>query len=491
MGEAPTKLLLHTGTCIDAVTAEDIFELRSWGIARQVHVPGLHGAWKVAAKIGATSGEQTLRGALRAGPRPTEELVDRYGLEHRHIRDLLVGYLNERRPALDYSSFLTLVGVLAGAFWGDIERHHPEQDSIHLPDDVVQAWKERLASWTDWSTGKSRPRSVSDQVGIKVKVRGFYLDIQKWAPEDPRWVAWVVPCPIRKSEVAGLAKLKRASSAQMHQRIRDRLPRLGELVDAAESARAEQQRLLAAALAASAGACFEHDGRAYQRFVPEVHTIGPSVRKPGLPDVMARDVESGERLNLSVSEENAFWAWAIIEILRHTGIRLEELLELTHLALVSYQLTGTDEVVPLLQIVLSKTGAERLLLVPPELASVLAQVITKAQSGQSQAGSDPGLSSGASPVSQSSSVRWSCGSKRRWADKRGGLHQLPEDRARHRPHHLLPGLGGVAVLVLQMEEPHRPGRAHRPPAPAGRPGCADHLLVRESRRHLRFAADHP
>ncbi|RSN02944.1 integrase [Nonomuraea sp. WAC 01424] len=377
IAHALTKLLLHTGASIDAVTAEDIFELWSWSIARQVHVPGLHGAWEVASKIGAISGEQTLRGALRAGPRPTEELVDRYGLEHRHIRDLLVRYLNERRPALDYSSFLTLVGVLAGAFWGDIERHHPEQDSIHLPDAIAQAWKERLTTWTDWRTGRRRPRSIADQMWIKVKVRGFYLDLQKWAPEDPHWAAWVVPCPIRKSEVAGLAKLRRASSAQIHQRIRDRLPRLGELVDAAESARAEQQHLLAAALTVSAGDIFQCHGRAYQRFVHDAHTIGPSVRRPGLPDVMATDVEAGEQLNLSVSEENAFWAWAIIEILRHTGIRLEELLELTHLALVSYQLPATDEIVPLLQIVPSKTDAERLLLVPPELASVLAQVITR------------------------------------------------------------------------------------------------------------------
>ncbi|MEU7458248.1 tyrosine-type recombinase/integrase [Streptosporangium roseum] len=92
---------------------------------------------------------------------------------------------------------------------------------------------------------------------------------------------------------------------------------------------------------------------------------------------MAVDVAAGERLNLSVSEENSFWAWAIIEILRHTGIRLEELLELTHLALVSHQFPATSEIVPLLQIAPSKTGAERLLLVPPELASVLAQVITR------------------------------------------------------------------------------------------------------------------
>lgn len=70
-------------------------------------------------------------------------------------------------------------------------------------------------------------------------------------------------------------------------------------------------------------------------------------------------------------------AWAIIETLRHTGVRVEELLELTHLALISYRLPDTGELVPMLQIVPSKSNRERLLLVTPELASVLATIITR------------------------------------------------------------------------------------------------------------------
>lgn len=55
----------------------------------------------------------------------------------------------------------------------------------------------------------------------------------------------------------------------------------------------------------------------------------------------------------------------------------EELLELTYLAVVSYALPSTGEIVPMLQIVPSKTGEERLLLVSPELASVLATIIAR------------------------------------------------------------------------------------------------------------------
>jgi Phage integrase family len=66
---------------------------------------------------------------------------------------------------------------------------------------------------------------------------------------------------------------------------------------------------------------------------------------------------------------------------RGEGVRLEELLEITHLALVSYKLPDSGEVVPLLQIVPSKSNEERLLLVDPELASVLAAIITRLRAG--------------------------------------------------------------------------------------------------------------
>ncbi|OKJ21383.1 integrase [Streptomyces sp. CB01580] len=92
---------------------------------------------------------------------------------------------------------------------------------------------------------------------------------------------------------------------------------------------------------------------------------------------MIENLSTGETVDLFQSEDEAFWAWAVIETLRHTGIRREELLEITHLALISYRLADTGELVPLLQIVPSKNDQERLLLVSPELASVLATVITR------------------------------------------------------------------------------------------------------------------
>jgi integrase len=95
----------------------------------------------------------------------------------------------------------------------------------------------------------------------------------------------------------------------------------------------------------------------------------------GAGRLRVRRLSDAAELDLTGQEDDAFWTWAIVETLRHTGIRLEELLELTHLALVTHTLPDTGEVVPLLQIAPSKQDTERLLLVSPELAHVLASII--------------------------------------------------------------------------------------------------------------------
>ncbi|MGI3224302.1 tyrosine-type recombinase/integrase [Streptomyces sp. GTA36] len=78
-----------------------------------------------------------------------------------------------------------------------------------------------------------------------------------------------------------------------------------------------------------------------------------------------------------MSENRAFWAWATIEVLRLTGIRIEELLELSHHSIIQYRLPTTGEIVPLLQIAPSKTDEERMLLVTPELADVLSAIVSR------------------------------------------------------------------------------------------------------------------
>lgn len=86
---------------------------------------------------------ERLRAFRTAGQLTPAELVDRYVLQCRPVRDLLVDYLRERQPALDYTSLKDLAYCLAQRFWVDLEQHHPGIDSLHLPSDVADAWKQR------------------------------------------------------------------------------------------------------------------------------------------------------------------------------------------------------------------------------------------------------------------------------------------------------------------------------------------------------------
>jgi integrase len=369
-----SKMVLHTGRDLDQLTADDLFAYRTWTLRE--HGRGGRGtdlAWVLLRGVTDLGEHASLRDALRFGQRPTTELVDTYRLRCRPIRDLLIRYLDERRPALDYASFRTLVINLVGNFWADIEHHHPGIDTLQLPDEVAQAWKQRLRVLTG-GDGSTRPRR--NYYDVVIVVRSFYLDIQEWALDDPSWAAWAVPSPVRKGESGGLAKARKRVTAEMHQRIRDRLPHLPALAETAERHRVDQAGLLAAATATPVGQTLEHGGRRFLRTVPRSYVSGTNKGQAPLT-VQVEELVSGKRIDLTRGEDEAFWAWAIIETLRLTGVRVEELLEITHLALVSYRLPDTGEIVPMLQIVPSKSNEERLLLVSPELASVLATIITR------------------------------------------------------------------------------------------------------------------
>jgi hypothetical protein len=99
------------------------------------------------------------------------------------VRDVLVRYLDQRRPPMDFSSFRSVVTVLVGLFWVDIEKHHPGIDTLHLPSEVAEAWKQRLRVVV--SKGVVKPRRF--YITHLVTVRSFYLDIAEWALEDPTW----------------------------------------------------------------------------------------------------------------------------------------------------------------------------------------------------------------------------------------------------------------------------------------------------------------
>jgi len=168
---------------------------------------------------------------------------------------VLIRYLDERRPAMDYGSFRALVTVLAGRFWADIEAHHPGIDTLALPPEIADAWKARLM-FTSRPSERGRPRKR--HLDLLTGVRAFYLDIQEWAMDDATWVPFAAPSPVRKGDTDGMAKLRKQVTAQIHQRIRERLPHLPVLVDTAEARLDTQTRLVAAANATPAGEIFDH-----------------------------------------------------------------------------------------------------------------------------------------------------------------------------------------------------------------------------------------
>ena len=97
-------------------------------------------------------GVPTLREILDTGQRTVEELVDRYPIACRPVRDLIVDYLKERQPAIDYVTLRNRSSQLARSFWADLEHHHPGIDSLRLPRDVAAAWKQRLQTKTTTAT---------------------------------------------------------------------------------------------------------------------------------------------------------------------------------------------------------------------------------------------------------------------------------------------------------------------------------------------------
>ncbi|MEU5485428.1 site-specific integrase [Streptomyces mirabilis] len=307
-----------------------------------------------------------------AGQSSAEELVDRYHVQCRPVRDLFVEYLNERRPALDYNTFEDLSRTLVARFWADLEHHHPGIDSLRLSPETAAAWKERIRTKT------VRRRAADGQIvestaprlnpgTLLTAVRAFYLDLATWAADEPaRWGPWVAPCPVRDSDITP-RKHNRRVKARADQRTRERMPTLPVVLRTAELLLRQAQERLAAFRDAPLGARFTVGGETFTK---------PRASNSGLEPTLATDL-SGRRRYLVADENRAFWVWAAIEFFRHTGARIEEMLEISHHSIVQYTLPTTSEVVPLLQIAPSKTDEERLLLVSPELADVLSAMVTR------------------------------------------------------------------------------------------------------------------
>jgi integrase len=367
-----TWMVIRKGGLVSDITVGDCLELTA--ALEEHHFRGSAGRplfYALLKDTGVlTAGAPSRLRALRIeGRRSIAQIVDGYGIECRPVRDVLVEYFSERAPELDHTSLRSIARNLCRLFWRDLEIHHPGIDSLQLSPQVAQAWKERLAYIRDATGQPVRPR-INYRSEL-VFVRAFYEDIARWAADDPaRWAPWVAPCPVKAAECTQ-KKFKSRVKSRMDQRTRTQLPLLPALLRAVGQQRKDAEERITAARGTPAGDVLTTAGQQLRR-----HRPGQAGR------VNVTEVATGKRRNLTHEEEAAFWSWATVEVLRHTGIRIEEMLELTHHSFIAYTLPTTGEVVPMLQVAPSKTDAERLLLVSPELAEVLTAIIFRVRAGK-------------------------------------------------------------------------------------------------------------
>ncbi|MEI2810745.1 MAG: tyrosine-type recombinase/integrase [Nocardioides sp.] len=357
------QLQAFTGQHLRELDAQDLLDFTELCPGADAGRSGLGTLWRALHHLGWISHPSATLPPRRRrrGQLTCEEMVAGYGVDG-ELGEVLVEYLKHRTAGLDYPSRKGVARNLVKLFWRDVLDHHPDQASFAITRVQAEAWKQRIRFNEDGT-----PRI--DPYPIMFTVRGFYLDVAQWALQDAYWAAWAAPSPIYARDLKGYAKVRREWKARGHQRTRELAPLLPQLVAQAEADRHASAAALAAAQAAGDGGVIEVDGKTWT--VRQATTTSP---------LRIRD-EVGAEVNVTFQEDFAFWSWAIIETLRHTGVRHEELLELTHLAIQPYTIPSTGETIPLIHIVPSKTDTERLILAGPELVHALAQVVSRVRDG--------------------------------------------------------------------------------------------------------------
>ncbi|WP_067431411.1 site-specific integrase [Nocardioides jensenii] len=310
----------------------------------------------------------TLRGAMRAPAMTPAQLVDSYDLANRDVTEMLTAYLTRRSHDLDHSTLRGLARDLCDLFWREIETINPAQTDLALSEETYQAWRAAVDVRRD-----GKPRLGAS--GIVTNVRALYLDIQGWATHEPEhWARWAAPCPISGRDGRARTQALRRAKERTDHRTRTLQPLLPVLVAAADQRRHHLAALLTAATDAVHGQRLVVDGRHYSR----IFSAGDArhQRYHGAANVRVNDEQSGTTINLTDAEDAAFWTWACIETLRHTGVRNEEMLELSQLSIRQY-VRPNGEVIALLVIAPSKSDRERVIPMTAELFHVIATIIRR------------------------------------------------------------------------------------------------------------------
>lgn len=379
---AISRVMVRTGKRLGQLTGEDILAYSHTARINQRHAKE-HLAWELLVALGPLASEPpTLRAAWHANVvnrrHTVETLVRRYGIPQSGVRDMLVDYLEELKPNMDYGSLESLAYRLIRLFWAEILDINPDQQNLHLAPGVAVKWRERIKVTL---AGVPRRETASTYFAV----RALYRDIAEWSHEQPeRWAVWVAPIPLPRAESKVQSKQRRQVTARMQQRTRSLTPLLPAFMRSAEELRTHGTALLEQTLAVGHGEVYTVQGVTYRRHDPPVRSkINARVRAWAV--VVSAETEArppvpvGKRADITAVEAEGFWGWAVAATLKETGVRIEELLELTQLSLRHYVAPTTNTIVPLLHIVPSKTDQERLIPMSPELVKVLLEVQRRAR----------------------------------------------------------------------------------------------------------------
>ncbi|WP_216636684.1 site-specific integrase [Arthrobacter sp. OY3WO11] len=339
-----------------------------WGGGYESYVG--HLAWRLMAESGHFPKHvpATLRGAMRAPAMTPTELVDRHNIADQDIHALFVAYLTRRSHDVDYTTLRDLAGDLCGKFWAALLKVNPAQKDLALTPEDYGKWRAVLEV-----RRAGRPRLSAH--AVMTNIRAFYLDIQGWAAQEPeRWARWVAPCPIGGRETRSRAKANRRAKERMDARIRRLQPALPAFVAAVTARRDHFRDLLKAATDAAPNQELTVGMKRYRR----LFTAGDArhAHIHGRANIRVLDESTGKKVNVTFTEDATFWQWAAVETLRHTGLRCEELLELSQVSIRQY-IRPNAEVVALLVVAPSKSDRERVIPMTADLFHVIATIIRR------------------------------------------------------------------------------------------------------------------
>lgn len=357
------QIQAHTGKAIQQISVDDLLELLDVQakIGKKFH--GLQAIWRTLHRLGWIPADRPTAPVRRTPQLSVDAMVDFYHVPN-PWREPLIEYLRTRSASLDYNTLRTMAGILVATFWRDILNHHPDVDRFKITRDIAEAWKQRV-----FNAATSELRSQYWQTMFYV--RAFYNDINSWAIHDAFWVPWTAPCPVSREDIRGYQKHRRRQISNMQQRTRHIAPLVPQFADWITTRRRETADTLARVRQLAPGDQLSLDGQSWTIYQ----------RHPRSP-IRLRNGDS-ERLPAE-EEEQAFWTWAVVETMRQTGLRVEEIVELTHFAIQPYKDPTSGDTIPLIHVVPSKTDQERLVVAGPELVHVIAEIINRVRDGAEQ-----------------------------------------------------------------------------------------------------------